>query len=53
MSSHNAVPFGLTGTITGILGGGCGLLSVKEGEESEGLCCWFFLVSIVKHIIAV
>ena len=34
MSSHNAVPFGLTGTITGILGGGCGLLSVKDGEES-------------------
>ena len=28
-----------------ILGGGFGLLSVKDGEESGGLCCWFFLVS--------
>ena len=50
MSSHNAVPFGLTRTITGILGGECGLLSVKDGEESEGLCCWFFLVN---YIIAI
>ena len=40
VSSHNAVPFGLTGIITGILGagwgGGCGLLSVRDGEESGG-----------------
>ena len=36
VSSHNAVPFGLTGIITGILGGGCGLLSVKDGEKSGG-----------------
>ena len=36
VSSHNAVPFGLTRTITGILGGGCGLLSAKDGEESGG-----------------
>ena len=46
----NAVLFGLIVPITGILGGGCGVLLVKG---SMGEFCWVFPCVIVNYIIVV